>query len=86
MARISVHFPVRPGMELPRAKRSQSWLSLPCEGLLGGCQAHGFRACIIVFIQIHTESLQQIAIKIFSLVYLHFGKLQSNMKGFPRYR
>ena len=29
-------------------------------------------------IQIHTGRLQQIAIKVFSLVYLHFGKLQSN--------
>ena len=34
------------------------------------CGITGKRACIIV--------LQQIAIKIFSLVYLHFEQLQSN--------
>ena len=32
------------------------------------------RACIVVFIR---EVYKQIAIKIFSLVYLHFEKLQS---------
>ena len=42
------------------------------------CQGHVLCACIVIFTQIHTGRLQQIAIKIFSLVYLHFGKLQSN--------
>ena len=44
---------------------------------------HALRARVIVFIRIH---LQQIAIKIFSFVYLHFRKLTHLMKGFPRYR
>ena len=41
------------------------------------CHGDALRACTIVFILIQMASLQEIA-KIFSVVYLHFGKLQSN--------
>ena len=42
------------------------------------CQGHALRACIVVFVRVHTGHLHQIAIKITSLVYLHFEKLESN--------
>ena len=43
------------------------------------CQGHqAYIACMYCFHLDPYRSLQQIAIQIFSLVYLHFGKLQSN--------
>ena len=47
------------------------------------------RSCIArVYYCFHPGSLQQIVIKIFSLVYLHFEnyKVTHLLKGFPRYR
>ena len=41
----------------------------------GSCIAHVYYC---FHIRIHTGSLLEIAIKIFSLVYLHFGEVQSN--------
>ena len=68
--------------ETKRNKRKQSlfWMRISSTKMASffgknECRCHA----LCVYYRFHTESLQQIAIKIFSLVYLHFEKLQSNI-------